>query len=356
LTDAQKWLALALAVAGGWLVYLLAPILTPFLTAGLLAYLGDPLVDRFEARGAPRWLGVVLVFALLVLAFLLLILLLIPALDTQIRTLVRQLPTYLAWVENSVLPWVAGHIGMEPDASALDTLKDSVREHWQQAGGVAAGVVQSVSRSGLALVGWAANMVLIPVVTFYLLRDWDRLMAGIRELFPRAWEPTMVALVRESDEVLAGFLRGQLLVMVALGGIYATGLWLAGLDLGILIGLIAGLVNFVPYLGFILGLLLAGVAMLVQSGGEVLALLPVLGVFMIGQVLEGTVLTPLLVGDRVGLHPVAVIFAVLAGGQLFGFVGVLLGLPAAAVIAVFIRHAHQRYLESQLYREQGDEA
>jgi len=355
LTDAQKWLALVFAAAGGWLLYLLAPILTPFLTAALLAYLGDPVVDRFEARGAPRWLGIAIVFAVLLLVLLLLVLLLIPLLDTQIRILVTKLPSYFAWIEGAVLPWLTAHLGIQGDFSALDTLKESVREHWQQAGGVAAGVVQYLSRSGLALVGWAANLVLIPVVTFYLLRDWDRLMGGIRELFPRAWESTMVRLARESDEVLAGFLRGQLMVMLALGIIYATGLWLVGLDLGVLIGLVAGLVNFVPYLGFILGLALAVVAMLVQTGGDLLALLPVLGVFMVGQVLEGTVLTPLLVGDRVGLHPVAVIFAVMAGGQLFGFVGVLLGLPVAAVIAVFVRHAHQRYLESQLYREQAEE-
>jgi predicted PurR-regulated permease PerM len=355
LTDAQKWLALALAAAGGWLLYLLAPVLTPFLTAALLAYLGDPLVDRLEARGAPRSLGVTLVFLLLILVLLLLLLLLIPLLDNQIRTLVRQLPAYFAWFEGTVLPWLAAHLNLEPDWSALETLKDSIRQHWQSAGGIAAGVVESVSRSGLALVGWAANLVLIPVVTFYLLRDWDHLMGRIRELVPRAWEPTVVRLARESDDVLAGFLRGQLLVMLSLGVIYAGGLWLAGLDLAFLIGFVAGLVNFVPYLGFILGLALATVAMLVQTGGDLLALLPVVGVFMVGQVLEGTILTPLLVGDRVGLHPVAVIFAVLAGGQLFGFVGVLLGLPVAAVIAVFVRHAHQRYLESDLYRETGEE-
>ncbi|HKJ70667.1 MAG TPA: AI-2E family transporter [Gammaproteobacteria bacterium] len=354
MTDAQKWLALVGAVGAAWLLYLLGPVLTPFLAAGLLAYLGDPLVDRLEARGAPRTAGVVIVFAVLAAVFLLLLLLLVPLLDDQIRTLVHQLPAYFRWVEGTVLPWLSAHLGLRPDWSALDSLRDSIREHWQAAGGVAAGVVRSVSSSGLALMGWAANLVLIPVVTFYLLRDWDRLVAGIRALLPRPWEPTVARLARESDEVLAGFLRGQLLVMVSLGLIYATGLWLTGLDLAFLIGLLAGLVNFVPYLGFILGIVLAGVAMLVQTGGDVLALLPVAGVFLVGQVLEGTVLTPMLVGDRVGLHPVAVIFAVLAGGQLFGFVGVLLGLPAAAVIAVFLRHARQRYLDSDLYRQPGE--
>ncbi|MFB6261579.1 MAG: AI-2E family transporter, partial [Thiohalorhabdaceae bacterium] len=140
------------------------------------------------------------------------------------------------------------------------------------------------------------------------------------------------------------------------GVIYAGGLWLAGLELAFLVGLVAGLVSFVPYLGFILGVVLATAAMLVQTGGDLMALLPVLGVFLVGQVIETTFLTPLLVGDRIGLHPVAVIFAVLAGGQLFGFLGVLLGLPVAAVLAVLVRHAHQHYLASDLYRDTGEEA
>ena len=354
MTDAQKWLALALLVAGGWLLYLLAPILTPFMVAALLAYLADPLVDRIELRGLPRTGAVVVVFSGLLIIILLLVLLLIPILDHQIRALAGQLPAYIDWVSGSLAPIVAERLGVEVDGAALETLKQSIREHWRQAGGIAAGMVSSISRSGLMLAGWMANLVLIPVVTFYLLRDWDRLMEGIRELLPRSREDTVVGLARESDEVLAGFLRGQFLVMLALGIVYAVGLWLVGLDLAFLIGLIAGLVSFVPYLGFILGVVLAGAAVVVQTG-EALSLLPVIVVFMVGQMLEGMVLTPWLVGDRIGLHPVAVIFAVLAGGQLFGLLGVLLALPVAAVLAVFVRHAHQRYLESRLYREAGEE-
>ncbi|HKL77823.1 MAG TPA: AI-2E family transporter [Gammaproteobacteria bacterium] len=355
MTDAQKWLALALVAGGGWLLYLLAPILTPFMIAALLAYLGDPVVDRIEARDVPRSLAVTIVFVGIVILLLLLVLLLIPALDSQVRALVRALPSYIDWVAGTLVPMVAQWLGVEADRSALEGLKESVREHWRQAGGIAAGAVGYVSRSGMALVGWAANMVLIPVVTFYLLRDWDRLVEGVRELLPRAKEPTIVELTRESDEVLSGFLRGQFMVMISLGAVYSLGLWLVGLDLAFLVGLIAGLVSFVPYLGFILGVVLAGVAMFMQTGA-VLDLLPVVGVFAAGQVLESMLFTPLLVGDRIGLHPVAVIFAVLAGGKLFGFLGVLLGLPAAAVIAVFIRHAHQRYLESELYRERTETA
>jgi predicted PurR-regulated permease PerM len=185
-------------------------------------------------------------------------------------------------------------------------------------------------------------------VTFYLLRDWDQLVANVRELLPRAIEPRVSAIAAEIDAVLAQFLRGQLTVMAALALIYTVGLWLAGLELAFSIGVIAGLVSFVPYLGVIVGVLLAGVAALLQYQ-DALHLLAVIAVFGVGQLLEGMVLSPLLVGDRIGLHPVAVIFAVMAGGQLFGFFGVLLALPVAAAIVVLLRHSHGEYVRSELY-------
>lgn len=352
MSDAQKVLILLLLVAGGWLLYLLGPILTPFLAAALLAYLGDPVVDRIEARRVPRGIAVVVVFLGLLLILAALLFLLVPLIDSQIRTLVAQIPEYIDRIQESILPRAREFLGLPAGGSALEAVKRSVTVHWQEAGGMAAAAAARISQSGLMLAGWLANLVLIPVVTFYLLRDWDYLMEGIRGLLPRDRETTVVQLARESDEVLAGFLRGQLLVMVALGGIYSVGLWLVGLDLAFLVGLIAGLVNFVPYLGFIIGLVLAEAGMALQTG-QILDMALVLVVFMVGQVLEGTLLTPNLVGDRIGLHPVAVIFAVLAGGQLFGFVGVLLALPAAAVLAVFLRHARQRYLDSDLYQAGG---
>ena len=352
MSDAQKWLLLAITVTTGWLVYLLAPVLTPFLVAALLAYLGDPVVDRLEERGFSRTVGVTAVFLVLLLAFFLLVLLLIPLLDNQIRALIQQLPTWIQWGKERLLPFLQNTLGLEVGLPALDALREALRAHWQQAGGLAAGIVASVSTSGLALAGWMANLALIPVLAFYFLRDWDRLMEGIRGLLPRAYEPNITTMVGEADEVLAGFLRGQLLVMLTLGTFYAIGLWLAGLKLGLLIGMLAGLVTFVPYLGPIMGIITASVAMLMQTG-VVWDLIPVALVFGTGQLLEGFVLTPLLVGDRVGLHPVAVIFAVMAGGTLFGFIGVLLGLPVAAVLAVFVRHAHQRYLASDLYQQTG---
>lgn len=220
--------------------------------------------------------------------------------------------------------------------------------NWRDVGGFAGKFASAITKSGVALAAWLANLVLVPVVTFYLLRDWDVMVARIRELLPRQQEPTIVKLAKNSDEVLGQFLRGQLAVMVALGTIYTVGLWIVGLDLALLVGMIAGLVSFVPYLGFIVGIVLAGIAAMMQFGDAVY-LFYVAIVFGVGQILEGMVLTPLLVGDKIGLHPVAVIFAVMAGGQLFGFVGILLALPVAAVVVVILRHMREVYTASELY-------
>jgi len=209
-------------------------------------------------------------------------------------------------------------------------------------------VLGKVGYSGQWLLSWAAWLLLVPVVTFYLLRDWDRLVHSIRELIPRQYEPTVVSLARECDSVLAEFLRGQLLVMFSLGTIYSIGLWFTGLEYSLLVGMSAGLVSFVPYLGGIVGISVAGILAYMQFH-DLLHLVYVALVFGTGQAVEGMVLSPTLVGDRIGLHPVAVIFAVMAGGQLFGFIGILLSLPVAAVVTVLLRYLHQRYIDSIYY-------
>jgi len=348
MTDAQKWLVLAGLAFGGWLLYLLAPVLIPFLMGALLAYLADPIVDRLEARKLSRTVAVVIVFCLLFVVIIGVLFILVPLLERQTVAMIGKLPQYIEWLQGSVLPWLSERFGVEAQALDLASLKRSISEHWQQAGGVAASLLASVTRSGATLLAWLANLVLIPVVTFYLLRDWDKLVAALHALLPRRAEPVVVRLARDSDEVLGAFVRGQLLVMLALALIYSIGLWMVGLDMALLIGMLAGLVSFVPYLGLIVGVAVAGVVVLVQTH-EVLQLIPVVIVFGVGQLLEGTLLTPKLVGDRIGLHPVAVIFAVLAGGQLFGFFGVLLALPAAAVVMVLLRYAHEKYVDSTLY-------
>ena len=347
-TDIHRLWMLAWLLLTGWLLYVLSPILTPFVISALLAYLGDPLVDRLEERGLKRTPAVAVVFTVIFLLLLILVILLIPKVESQISQLLQKLPGYAEWVRESLVPRIEALLPEESLNLDLAALQKALGEHWRAAGGLAAQVWQSVSGSGIALLTWLANLVLIPVLTFYLLRDWDHLMAGISTLLPRRSAPTWIRLAKESDEVLGAFLRGQVLVMFALGVIYTTGLWLVGLDLALLIGIFAGIVSFVPYLGLIVGILTAGVAAVLQFQGY--GELPwVVLVFVVGQLLEGSVLTPRLVGERIGLHPVAVIFAVMAGGQLYGFFGILLALPVAAVAMVLIRYLVQTYRASSLY-------
>lgn len=346
--EQHNWWLLVWSVAVAGLFYLLSPILTPFVIAALLAYLGDPVVDRLEERHLPRTAAVTVVFLVLVALIVAALLVLLPRLEAQLSTLLNKLPGYLAWFETHVWPHVQGVLPGEAVAFDVNTLTDALQQHWTQAGGLAKGLVASITQSGLAIAGWLTNLVLIPVLTFYLLRDWDHLIDGVRSLLPRASMATWTGLAREADEVLGAFLRGQLLVMFALAVIYTTGLWLVGLDLALLIGMFAGIVSFVPYLGLIVGVLSAGIAAFLQFKG--FGELPwVVVVFVVGQLLEGTLLTPRLVGDRIGLHPVAVIFAIMAGAQLYGFFGVLLALPVAAVAMVGLRHLLVRYRASSLY-------
>ena len=347
-----QWTALALGVV--WVVWLLAPILSPFVFAALLGWLGDPMVDRLEARRMQRNTAVVLVFSVMTLVLAIVAILLVPLLEQQLVTLVESLPNYRDWFVQTALPWIERRTGLQI-LSWLDPerLFQLIREHWQSAGGVAATVLGYVSRSGFALMGWLANIVLLPVLTFFFLRDWDLLVERVGALVPRDHYDTVRRLARESDEVLGGFLRGQLTVMLILGVMYAIGLWAVGLNLGILIGLIAGLLTFVPYLGPASIVIFGGIAALVQYG-DWQHLAGVAVVFTVGQIIESYWLTPKLVGDKIGLHPMAVIFAVMAGGTLFGFLGMLLALPVAAVANVLLRYAQDRYRHSRLYA--GDAA
>ncbi len=348
LSDSQKWLILSLLVLVGWLIYLLAPVLTPFLISALLAYLGDPLVDRLEALGLSRAVSVLIVFVGMLSFGICVLLVIVPALQTQIAVLIQNIPLAIDWVQQWLLPKISTLFSTEEAPIDVAAVKEALMAHWQEVGSLAKYLMVHIGRSGQFVAAWITYLLLIPVVTFYLLRDWDILVANVHDLLPRSVEPTMVRLAREIDAVLAEFLRGQLTVMAALGTIYIVGLWLAGLQLAFIVGLIAGIVSFVPYLGVIVGVIIAGLAALLQFQ-DVVHVIGVVAVFGVGQLLEGVVLSPLLVGDRIGLHPVAVIFAVMAGGQLFGFIGVLLALPVAAVIVVLLRHSKQEYQRSDLY-------
>ena len=344
----------AVGVGAFWLVWLLSPVLTPFAVAALLGWLGDPLVDRLELAGRSRNTAVILVFTLMALLLALVLVILVPLLESQITTLFESMPRYRMWFTSVAIPWVEGRTGLQLASWLdLDHLIELVRSNWERAGGVAATIMSYVSRSGFALIGMATNIVLIPIITFFFLRDWDLIIQRVASMVPRDHIETVSRLSKASSDVLGGFLRGQFLVMVILGIMYGIGLWAVGLDLGILIGIIAGLLTFVPYLGPASGLVLGVVAALMQYG-DWKHIAGVLAVFGVGQLIESYWLTPKLVGDRIGLHPVAVIFAVLAGGQLFGFLGMLLALPMAAVVNVLLRYAHERYTQSHLYA--GDRA
>ena len=339
----------AIGVGAFWLLWLLSPILTPFAVAALLGWLGDPLVDRLQLAGRSRNTAVIIVFTLMALLLALVLVILVPLIESQISTLVESLPRYRLWFTGVAIPWIEGRTGMQI-ATWLDLghLVELMRSNWERAGGVATTVLGYVSRSGFALIGMLTSIVLIPVITFFFLRDWDLLVGRVASMIPRDHIETVSRLARESSDVLGGFLRGQFLVMIILGVMYGVGLWAVGLDLGILIGIIAGLFTFVPYLGPTSGVVL-GVLAAVMQYGDWKHIAGVLAVFGIGQLIESYWLTPKLVGDRIGLHPVAVIFAVLAGGHLFGFLGMLLALPMAAVVNVLLRYAHERYTQSHLY-------
>ena len=357
LSGSRHWFILALVLLLGWLVYRLAPVITPFAVSLGLAYLGDPLVDRLEQLKFIKWrinrtVSVVLVFVLMTGLFGLVLLIIIPLLVDQVRHLAERAPEMLEWLMTTAIPWVQGQLGL--DAISLDStsLAETAKQYWKEAGTALMGVLGTVTRGGQAAITGIMNLVLIPVVTFYLLRDWDKLVEGIRQLLPRSVEPTVRLVSAEIDDVLGAFIRGQFLVMVALGVIYALGLWAVGLDLAFIIGLGAGLLSIVPYLGAFLGVIAAVLAALFEFR-DLLHVVLVLAVFAIGQSLESMFLTPKLVGDRIGLHPVTVIFAVLAGGHLFGFLGILLALPAAAALNVLVRHLRERYHKSEIYTKEA---
>ncbi len=341
MTDSRLLFQLAMIALAAWLVYLLAPTLTPFLVSGLLAYLGNPAVNRLQRWHFPRPLAVALVFLLFTLFVVVLLVFLIPALQAQIASFIARAPSYFDWLQHTALPWLQAMLGVE-FALDITTIRQTLLGHWREVGDWATGFFLYITRSGLSIIGWIATALLVPVVTFYLLLDWNKLLARALTLMPPRRRGQITSLARETDEVLGSFLRGQLMVMAALATVYSVGLTLMGLDLALPIGILAGLVSFVPYLGLIIGLLSATMAAWLQFH-DIIMLLGAAVVFLVGQVMESFWLTPRLVGNRIGLHPVAVIFAIMAGGQLFGFTGILLALPAAAVLKIWLRHLRAIY-------------
>ena len=329
-------------VVTGWLFYLLAPVLTPFVAAALLAYIGDPVADRLQRLRLPRTLAVIAVFVLTFVLLGFIILLVGPLIRAQIAALLDALPDIAREVEQVWLPNIVDYLDIETgDDVGIGAF---LARYSDMAGTWATKVLVSVSKSGGALAAAVLSLFLVPILTFYLLRDWDLIVVNLTALVPGSQRDTVLKLARETDEVLGAFLRGQLLVMIALAIIYSVGLGLVGLKFAVAIGVVSGLVSFVPYLGFVFGIALASLTVALEPN-PLWQFVGVVATFTAAQVLEGSFLTPKLVGNRIGLHPVIVIFAVAAGGQLFGFFGILLALPAAAVLSVLVRFAFHRYLQ-----------
>lgn len=348
------WLGLALLA--GWVLWLLGPVLAPFVVAAVMAYALQPLVlrlNRLTQGRLPRVLVVIVVEALAIVALLSIFLLLVPILLREWPLLQQQLPLLLDRLNDVMTPWL-NKMGVNISLDLRD-LKEHLlaylsanREDWW------APVMASLKVGGSAALALMGYLVLVPVALFYFLNDGARLVHSVLALVPPAWRWGVDSFLHDCDAVLGEYLRGQLLVMLALAVFYTLGLSLFGLDLALPIGVFTGLAVFVPYLGFGLGLLLALLAGLLQFA-PAQALIMVSVVYGLGQLIESFVLTPRLVGERIGLHPLAVILALMAFGQLMGFVGVLVALPASAVLLVGLRRLRQHYLQSDLYQKSGSD-
>ncbi len=342
---ALAWLALALGCLG--LLWLLSPVLMPFVTAAVLAYVLAPAVDGLTRRRCPRLMAVI-VIELIALALVTgVLLLIVPILSRELPQLREQIPLLAARINESVVPLLRGW-GIQVSLDIASVKAFVVKYLNANVDDSLATLISSARIGGSFVLALLGNLVLLPVVLFYLLLDWPRLIAWLRELVPLRQQDRVWGFLSECDEVLGQYLRGQMLVMAVLAAYYTVALALAGFDLALPIGVFTGLGIFVPYLGFGLGALLATLAALLQFA-NLYGLMAVLLIYGIGQLLESFVLTPRLVGERIGLHPIAVIFALLAFGHLFGFVGVLIALPAGALTLVALRRARVAYLASPLY-------
>jgi predicted PurR-regulated permease PerM len=344
----SRWPLLLAAGVFALLVYLFEPILAPFVLGALIAYLGDPLVDFMEHRRLNRTFGVVVVFLVFASLVALAMIFAVPLLAQQLDALVEKIPDVYLWIREVAVPWAQGRLGLPAGELPQVDWSGQLADNWQSLGRVTAQTVSKLTGSGAGLLTGLANLALVPVVAFYLMRDWDLLVDRSLGMLPLAWQDRAANILGEANEVVGAFLRGQIVVMCALGVIYGTGLWLIGVQLALLLGFIAGLASIVPYLGFVVGILSSCIAAYAQFQ-EWSVLVWVALVFGVGQLVESMVLTPVLVGDRIGLHPVAVIFALMAGAQVAGFLGVMLALPVAAVLMVFLRHAVTHYRSSDFY-------
>ncbi len=331
-------------------LYLLSPILLPFLMGMVIAYFLDPVADWIETHGLPRLAATSIILGVFTLLFVVCLIILLPVLGRQIAAFAENLPAnigkLIALVDSSGPDWLK-----EMLADTRTSIEESLVDTAKAAAGWIGTLLGSIWSGGLAVVNIVSLLVVTPVVAFYMLYDWDRMVSHVDSWLPRDHVETIRELASEIDRALAGFVRGQGTVCLILASYYASGLSIAGLNFGVLIGILSGLISFVPYVGSITGFVLAGGVALIQflPDGNWIMIGVVLGVFVVGQFIEGNFLSPKLVGDRVGLHPVWLMFALFAFGLLLGFVGLLLAVPLAAAIGVLLRFGLKKYMQSPLY-------
>ncbi|MDE2598927.1 MAG: AI-2E family transporter [Rhodocyclaceae bacterium] len=340
------WIAFGLALL--WLLYLLSPILAPFLLAAILAYICNPLAERLAAHGLPRVVAVLLIIVALTLAFVGLLLIIVPLLQDEAIRMIERAPDAVDALNNQLVPWLREHFGIRLRLDAA-SLRKLINDNLANLQGLGMHLLTSLKIGGAVIIGIVTTLLLVPVVLFYLLLDWNKLIARIDAGIPRDWHAKTVAITRDIDAVLSEFLRGQLLVMLALAAYYSIALSIAGLPSALPVGILTGMLIFIPYLGFGLGFVLALMVAALQFEGFA-PVVAVLVVYGIGQLIESFLLTPYLVGDRIGLHPLAVLFALMAFGQLFGFTGVLIALPLSAALLIGLREVRALYLASRIYR------
>jgi predicted PurR-regulated permease PerM len=330
------------------ILWALRDMLGPFVAGMAIAYLLDPLVDRLEKHRTPRWLAAGLTLFGFLLLLLLALALLVPLLQAQIIQLIDAIPGWVAWLKTELLPQIEGLLRRLP-REEMSRLQEAASAYAGTAVGWTADVLKGLFNQGIALVDIASALLITPIVAFYLLRDWDNLIGHLDRLLPRQHAAIIRQQAKAVDTTLSGFVRGQASVCLCLGAFYAITLSATGLPFAIIVGMTAGLLSFIPFVGSLVGFA-ASVGIALFQFDEPWRIGVVAGVFVLGQALEGNALTPKLVGDRVGLHPVWIMFALMAGGALFGFVGVLLAVPVAAVIGVLVRFLLSQYRLSQIYQ------
>jgi predicted PurR-regulated permease PerM len=343
----RLWLLiLAFFIAAIWL---LKPVLLPFLAGLAVAYFLNPAVEKLAKHGFPRWLGALVVLGAFVLVMAMLVVLALPLLQGQLGALIEAVPAYVSKLRLQYLPWAEGWLSrFEPDD--IEKIRDAAGQSVGEAAGWVAQTLKSVISSGIALIDALALTIITPVVAFHVMRDWAKLTSTIDALIPPRYYATIREQLSEIDATLSGFIRGQALVCLALGIIYSVGLSACGLKYGATIGIIAGVLTIIPYVGTVFGWATSFILACVQFEGNWLRIGLIMAVFAIGHFFEAYVLTPRLVGKRVGLHPVWVLFALIAGVKLMGFTGVLIAVPFAAVVGVLLRFATRQYRASSLYQ------